>query len=641
MRTRYERWTGTQQPLADRADPGDVLDELADDLLGGDEPDRALSQLLQRGRQGTAGLDDLRRRVEEARRRELERLGVGDALQQIADELDDVVDRERLALDAEPDRSADELAELPDDVAGRLSQLDDHEWADPQAEADFEQLRDRLRRDVAEATFGQLAGALGSASPADLERMQAMLGELNAMLAERERGGEPDFDGFMDRYGDLVPGDPQSLDELVEELARRMAAMSRLMASLSADQRRQLAEMAEQALGDLDLQWQASQLADALARAHPELSWGQPSDAPMAGDEMAGSVTDTVDWLEHLQDYEDLGQALRQDYPGARLEDVDPERLRELVGEDAAADLARLREVERALERAGMAQRRQGRLELTPRGIRRLGQRSLSRIYGRHAGLRPGGHRTDQPGGAEEPTGAVRPWQFGDPLRLDVGETVGNAVRRGAGGPPVEISVDDFAVVEAEQRTRASTVLLLDMSFSMPLRGNWVPAKTVALALHALVAGQYPQDAFHIVGFSDYARRLRPADLMGAGWEHVYGTNMEHAFRLTRRVLRSDPEARPQVLMVTDGEPTAHLEGGQPRFAWPPEQETLRRTLVEAQRLSGLGATLNVFLLDHDPGAAQFVEQMVRRVGGRILYPDLDDLGSVVVRDFLRQRRGG
>lgn len=639
MRTRYTRWSGTQQPLADGPEAGDVLDELSDDLLGGADPDRAMSQLLQRGASGSQGLDELRRRVEEARRRELERMGVGDALADVAGELDDIVGRERHALDADPQRTG-ELDDLPDDVAGRMGALADHDWADADAEADFEALRQRLRQDVAEATFGQLAGALGSASPADLERMQAMLGELNAMLAERERGGDPDFDGFMERHGDMVPGDPQSLDELVEELAARMAAMSRLMASLDADQRRQLGELAEQALGDLDLSWQATQLADALQRAHPELGWGEPSDAPMAGEQPSGSLSGAVDWLEHLQAYEDLGRALRQDYPGARLEDVDPEAVRELVGADAADDLARLREVERALERAGMAQRRQGRLELTPRGIRRLGQRSLSRIYGAQAGLRAGGHRADDAGGSGELTGTVREWRFGDPLRLDVSATVGNAVRRGAGGPPVELSVDDFAVAEAEQRVRASTVLLLDMSFSMPLRGNWVPAKTVALALHALIDGQYPNDAFHIVGFSDYARRMRPQDLLGAGWERVYGTNMEHAFRLARRLLRADPEARPQLLMVTDGEPTAHLEGGEPQFAWPPEPETLRRTLAEAQRLSGVGATLNVFLLDHDPGAAQFVEHMVRQVGGRILYPDLDDLGSVVVRDFLRQRRG-
>jgi uncharacterized protein with von Willebrand factor type A (vWA) domain len=639
MRTRYERWSGTQQPLAEGVDAGEVLDDLGEELLSGTEPDRALSQLLQRGAGDRPGLDELRRRVEQARRRELARLGVGDALSQVAAELDDIVARERYALAAEAGRGG-ELDDAPGDVAGRLSALADHDWADADAEADFAALRQRLRRDVAEATFGQLAGALGCASPADLERLAAMLGELNAMLAERQRGGEPDFDGFMARYGDLVPGQAQSLDELVEELARRLAAMSRLMASLDADQRYQLTELAEQALGDVDLAWQASQLADALARAHPELAWGQPSDAPMAGDQLAGSISSTVDWLEHLQAYEDLGRALRQDYPGARLEDVDPEALHELVGPEAAEDLARLRQTERALERAGMAQRRQGRLQLTPRGVRRLGQRSLSRIYGAQAGLRPGGHRAHDTGGSGEPTGAVRPWRFGDALRLDVSATVGNAVRRGAGGPPIELTGDDFAVAEAQQRVRAATVLLLDMSFSMPLRGNWVPAKTVALALQALIEDQYPADAFHIVGFSDYARRLRPTDLVGAGWERVYGTNMEHAFRLARRLLRADPEARPRVLMVTDGEPTAHLEGGEPRFAWPPQPQTLRHTLAEAQRLAGVGATLNVFVLDHEPGAAQFVEQMARQVGGRVLYPNLDDLGSVVVRDFLRQRRG-
>ena len=204
----------------------------------------------------------------------------------------------------------------------------------------------------------------------------------------------------------------------------------------------------------------------------------------------------------------------------------------------------------------------------------------------------------------------------------------------------MRLSSGDFELAESERAVQATTVLMLDMSFSMPLRGNWEPAKRMALALQSLIAGKFPEDRFQVIGFSDYASRLQPRDLLVSGWERVYGTNMQHAFMLARRFFGAFPGAEQQVIMVTDGEPTAHLEGDQALFNWPPLPRTLALTLAEAKRLARCGATLNVFLLDHDPGAAVFVEQMVRATGGRIFYPDLDNLGSMVVRDFLQRRRG-
>ena len=290
--------------------------------------------------------------------------------------------------------------------------------------------------------------------------------------------------------------------------------------------------------------------------------------------------------------------------------------------------------------------RRHGRLELTATGIRRLGDQALARIYGRLVEGASGSHRTSAAGGEGEPTGSTRPLRFGDPFRLDVARTIANSIlRHAADREPVagnRLSPDDFALAEAERRVRVTTVLLLDMSFSMPLRGNWEAAKRMALALSSLVASKFPEDRLHIVGFSDYARQIEPRNLLVTGWERVYGTNMQHAFLIARRLLAASPGADQQVVMVTDGEPTAHLEetphGVQALFAWPPEPRTLQLTMREALRLARTGATMNVFLLDHDPGAAEFVEGMVSRMGGRILYPDLADLGRLVVREHLRAR---
>jgi uncharacterized protein with von Willebrand factor type A (vWA) domain len=648
MRIRYARWSGTQEPFPVEVRADEVLSELSDDLLGGVGPDRALERLLQRGlSERVAGLEQLRRRVEEARRRELARMGLEGPLRRVAQQLEAILDRERITLQFDPDqeragRKLDELAMLPEDIASRLRALEQYDWTDRQAGEDFRALMERLRRDVAQAAFGRLASALGSMSPQDMTRMRDMIAELNAMIAKRDRGEDVagDFQRFKERYPDVV-GDANTLDELLDELARRMAAMSRLMAGLDPQQRAQLAAMANQLLDDLDLAFQTAQLQQALERMYPQLSWDVPPNGAWQAGSDEGSLSDTVDWVEHLQSYDDLARALEQSYPGARLEDIDEDTLRQVLGDEAVRDLRALREIERVLEEAGAAHRRHGRLELTPRGIRKLGERSLVKIYDRTVSGLGGSHQTPGSGGDGELTGATRPLRFGDPFRLDVGQTIRNGVLRSAGratGRGVALVPEDFELAEAERRVRTVTVLLLDMSFSMPLRGNWVPAKRVALALASLVASKFPEDRFYIVGFSDYARELQLRDLVATGWERVYGTNMQHAFIITRRLLGAHRGAEQQVIMITDGEPTAHLEGESAYFAWPPEPRTLHLTLAEAARLARTGATLNVFLLDHDPGAAVFVEKMVSGYGGRIFYPDLDNLGSLVVRDFLRRK---
>ena len=647
MRVRYGRWTGTQDPFPADVSPDDVLAAIGDDVLEGMSPDDALQRLLQRGMQGRSGsfsgLSGLRRRVEEARRRELSRMGLDGPLQQVEQRLAEIIEEERAALElsSDPDSAAAHHAELdglPADVAGRIAALQRYDWHDARAARDFADLVESLRRDVAEATFGRMAGALSAMDPESIARMKDMLAELNELIARRDRGEDvqADFDQFKQRYGDMLGTDAQTLDELMEDMARRMAAMSRMLAGMTPDQRAQLAQLSEQLLADMDLSFQTEQLQRALQAAHPELGWGTPIDGGYPAGEETGSLSDTVGWVERLQELEDLGQALGQDYPGARLDDIDEGTLRSAAGDEAVHDLRALREVERALEEAGAAGRTHGRLELTPAGIRRLGEKSLATIYSDAVDGAMGSHRAQRIGGDGELTGGTRQWRFGDPFRIDIGRTIRNSLMRG--GAPIRLHPDDFELAEAERRVRVATVLLLDMSFSMPLRGNWVPAKRVALALQSLIDGQFPEDRFYVVGFSDFARRLQPRDLVATGWEPVYGTNMQHAFLLARRLLSAHPDAQPQVIMVTDGEPTAHLEGSESRFAWPPEPKTLRLAMLEARRLARSGVTLNVFLLDHDPGAAQFVEAMVSACAGRIFYPDLSDLGSVVVQDFLTGR---
>jgi uncharacterized protein with von Willebrand factor type A (vWA) domain len=464
-----------------------------------------------------------------------------------------------------------------------------------------------------------------------------MLAELNAMIEARDRGEGFDFEGFMERYGDFFPDNPRSLDELLEQMARRMAALSRLFASLSPEQQAELRRLAEQVMSDLDLAFQADRLASNLSRLFPEMPWDEPA---LAGGEEAMPMAATVEALERLHDYEDLERSMRGDYAGAALEDVDEEALRRTLGEDAVRDLRRLKEVERALERAGLVTRKDGRLEVTPRGARRLGERALVKVFERLRRDREGVHEARASGGTAEPTGATRPWRFGDSGQVAVQRTVFNAVLREGPGRGVRVVPEDFELVEAETRTEAATALLLDLSFSMPLRGHFVHAKRMALALHALIEGRYPHDTLYLVGFSDYARRMEPEDLTAMGWERVYGTNMHHAFNLAGRLLSQHPRATKQVIMVTDGEPTAHLEGDEVFFSWPPIPETIRLTLSEAMRLAKSGVTLNVFMLEDEPGLTRFMERLGRLTAGRVFLMKSADLGEFIVRDYVRRRAG-
>jgi uncharacterized protein with von Willebrand factor type A (vWA) domain len=642
VRIRYSRWDGTQDPLGPDLSAGDLLDAMGDEILSGGGAERALTRMLRRGMRGRfGGLDALRARVRDARRRQQEALDLTGPLEEVRERLEEVLDLERKALAGREDEDARfrelRLAQLPEDLPGQLAELKDYDFVDPGAAERFAELMQMLQEQVLGAYFRQLGQNLRDMTPEEIARMKDMLAELNAMIDARERGthSQDQFEAFMERFGDFFPDRPKTLDELLENMARRMAAMSRLLASLPDDRRRELEELARQVMGDLDLAFEVDRLASSLAGQFPGLPWDDPA---LAGGEDAMPLQATVDALERLHDLEDLERSTRGEYAGAGLDDVDEEALARALGTDAVRDLRRLKEIERTLERAGLVTREGGQLRVTARGARKLGERALVRLFEALRRDREGSHASRDPGGLAEPTGATRPWRFGDTGRIDVQRTVYNAVVRNGSGARPSLSAEDFELEEAETRTSTATALLLDLSFSMPLRGHWVHAKRMALALHALIEGRYPHDTLYLVGFSDYARQMQPEDLTSAGWERVYGTNMQHAFNLASRLLSQHPRSARQVIMVTDGEPTAHLEGEEVFFSWPPIPETVRRTLAEAVRLSKSGVTMNVFMLEDEPGLVRFMERFARLTNGRVFQMAGEGLGEFVVRDYVRRR---
>ncbi len=345
--------------------------------------------------------------------------------------------------------------------------------------------------------------------------------------------------------------------------------------------------------------------------------------------------------LAELADLDDLAAALAQDYPGASLDDVDEAAVQRALGRGAVDDVEALRRIERELQTQGYLVRDgSGRLELSPRAVRRLGATALRKVFADLASKGRGGHDVRDAGAAGDRIGSSRAWQFGDEQPLDVVRTVSNAVLR-TGSGPVRLHVDDFEVVETERRTTAAVALLVDLSFSMELRGTWGAAKQTALALHSLVTTQFPQDSIEVIGFSDMAQVLRPEQLAGLSAQRVQGTNLQHALMLAGRFLGRHPDAEPVVLVVTDGEPTAHLtRGGWADFNWPPSAETLELTMAEVERTTRRGATINVFMLDDEPRLVEFVESIAARNGGRVFSPDPARLGAYVVSDYLRARRG-
>jgi uncharacterized protein with von Willebrand factor type A (vWA) domain len=655
---RYGPYHPGPDPLASPFDVRTALDEMSDSILGGSAPGDALREALRRGFGDRRGLDDLMRRARDRLREVRERGRADGLLEQARALLDTAIGQERAELFPDPSDEARlaeaELDTLPDETARAIRALSSYEWRSDAARQTFEQLKDLLRREVLDSQFRGMKQALQQPDPATMQRVKDMMSDLSAMLEADARGEhrQEDFDEFMGKYGDFFPDNPRNLEELVDSLVRRMAAANRLLESLSPEQRAELAEMMDLAMADAGLAAEMSRLAGALRARRPDMDAMGGARGDMLTGEKPLGLGDATTAIEELADLAELDATLRQDYPGARLDDIDEAAVRRALGRRAVDDLENLRRIERELESQGYLRRSGGQLELTPKAVRRLGDTALRRVFAELSERRSGDHDQRDAGHAGEPTGSTRPWTFGDEQPIDVSATVRNAVLRSArpgghrvssGAPPsgaVQLSVDDFEVIETERRTAAAVCLLVDLSYSMALRGTWGVAKQTALALHSLIRTRFPLDAIQIIGFSNYARELRETELAGLGWDMVQGTNLHHALLIAGRHLDKHPEHEPVVLIVTDGEPTAHLlRNGRPFFDWPPAPETIELTLAEVDKMTRRHAVLNIFMLAEDERLTAFVEEVARRNGGRLFRPEPQRLGEYVVADFLRTRR--
>ncbi|WP_328360505.1 VWA domain-containing protein [Mycobacterium sp. NBC_00419] len=661
--SRYSPYTGGPDPLAPPVDLREALEQIGQDVMEGTSPRRALSELLRRGTPNMRGADRLAAEANRRRRELLNRNNLDGTLQEIKKLLDEAVLAERKelarALDDDARFSELQIESLSPSPAKAVQELSDYDWRSPEARQKYEQIKDLLGREMLDQRFAGMKEALENATDEDRQAVNEMLDDLNDLLDKHSRGedGPEDFQNFMSKHGQYFPENPKNVEELLDSLAKRAAAAQRFRNSLTPDQRAELDALAQQAFGSPQLMNALNRLDGHLQAARPGEDWNGSSE--FSGENPLG-MGEGAQALSDIAELEQLAEQLSQSYAGATMDDVDLDALARQLGDQAAIDARTLADLERALMNQGFLDRgSDGQWRLSPKAMRQLGQAALRDVAQQLSG-RHGDRATRRAGAAGELTGATRPWAFGDTEPWNVTRTLTNAVLRRAGtggqersdrgisagvvGGPLRIAVDDVEVSETETRTQAAVALLVDTSFSMVMENRWLPMKQTALALNHLVSTRFRSDALQIIAFGRHARTVTAAELTGLEGVYEQGTNLHHALALAVRHLRRHPNAQPVVLVVTDGEPTAHLEdfdgrGSSVFFDYPPHPRTIAHTVRGFDEVARLGAQVTIFRLGNDPGLARFIDQVARRVEGRVVEPDLDGLGAAVVGDYLRSRR--
>jgi uncharacterized protein with von Willebrand factor type A (vWA) domain len=632
--------------LAAPPDAGAGVDALARRILGGQSVADALRDLLRQGMPGRRGLQEMAERLRE-RRRSLEQSGRMDGLlEDLRDLLDEALEAERAALFPDPSDDARfreaVLDAVPRDVGRAVQELSTYDWRSPEAREAFDRIRERLQRDVIDQQFRDLTHGIDQmSSPEARAALKEMMADLNALLEKHQRGEDvtDDYQQFLDKHRDFFPDAPETIEEFIDDLARRSAAMQRMLDSLSPEQRAELQGAMDQALADLDLQSEMAALQQNLAGLRPEFGRGGP--ARMDGERRMG-LPEATDALSELADLEQLSEALGDGFASADLESIDEEAVERALGRQSRDDLEALRSLQRELERQGYLVKDGQSLQLSPKAIRRIGRTALRTVFDSLDGTTRGNHEIRRSGAAGELTGTSRAWAFGDEQPVDVVRTLRNAVgRRMMAADDAALRAEDFEVHETETVTRAAVALLIDQSYSMVVNDTWREAKTMALALHTLAATAYPLDALEVISFANVARVVRPHELPDLEASYIQGTNLQHALLLAGQFLDRHPGAQRIVMVVTDGEPTAHLlPNGEGWFTWPPAAETIEETVAQVDRMTRRRVPISWFRLGDDPGLARFLDQMARRNGGRVLAVSGDRLGDYVVTDYVRSRRG-
>jgi len=665
---RYSQWDGTQQIFELDADA--LMDQLSEEILKQGDLMRAMREMFRQGfqdREGRQmpGLRDLIEQLKNRRRQQLQQYNMDSVVDDLKEKLDDILQTERSGIDRRLEdaqqqvqsatgedreqkgdlyklleqraqRNREKLDDLPEGVGGQIQQLMEYDFMDPEAQQKFQELLDMLKSQMAQNLSQQMQDQLQGMSPEQMAATREMLRQLSQMMRDKMEGREPGFEGFMQQFGPMFgPNPPQSFDELMDRLQQQMAQMQSMMESMSPEMRQELEDAMAAAL---DPETRA-----AMAEFASMMEIMMPMDElrrqyPFLGDDSL-TMDQAMDLMRQLQENDQLEQALQEALRTGNLDGIDPDKLAELLGEEAKRVWEQLDQLRQMLKDAGYITDGDD-LELTARGIRRIGQKALREIFVHLQKDRLGSHMMETRGANGDVLGDTKPYEFGDPFQLDLQTTIKNAVMRSGPQLPVRLKPEDFEIYRNEHMTRTATVILLDQSRSMGLFNNFQAAKKVTLALMALIRTQYPRDVLHIIGFSDYAKEIKEEELPKVSWNSwVSGTNLHHALMLSRKLLSKEKGGSKQILVITDGEPTSHLEGDRAFFAYPPSYRTEQETLKEVKRCTREDIVINTFMLENSYQLVNFVDRMTRINRGRAFYSSAANLGEYVLVDYVSNRR--
>ena len=653
---RYSAWDGSQAP---NLDADGVMKALAEDMMEYGDLRWAMRNLMSQGMpmpQGgyLQGLRDMMRELREQKKRQLQKFNLDSIFEDFQKRLDEILQMERSQIEewknkaAQSDEFSDKLLkdiaqrceetlnQLPEALPAKINALEKYEFINTDAQKKFLELLNELREAMTNTFFKDIENMVNNMSEGDIERMKEMLKALNDMLVKKIAGEDPGFEEFMQKFGDMF-GDnpPQSLDELLEQMQQQMAAAQALMNSLSQEQREALQEMFSGRFGDPELEAEMAKLAKELDFLNPD----------SAGYKFDGSdsieLKEAMRLMQELHETDELLDQMQAAERRGDLDGIDKDLLRDLLGDEQADNLDELEKLMQMLEEAGYVRSDDnGAWELTPRGSRVIGQQALGEIYARLKRQSMGNHAIPEEGRFGERLEQTKPYEFGDPFHLHMPRTIRNAINRRGPGAPVQLEPEDFEIYRSETITSTATALLVDLSWSMALRGSFQAAKKVALALHNLITSQYPKDSFYIIGFAAYAKELKPKDLPYLQWdEYTLGTNMQHALLLAERLLAKHPGGSKQIIMISDGEPTAHLENGEAMFAYPPTPQTIRATFRAVKRCTTKGIAINSFMLESSDYLRAFMQEVARMNGGRVFYTDPSELGEYILVDYVENKR--
>ena len=665
---RYSRWDGTQQIFD--IDANQLMDQLSEELLKEGDVMRALREMFRNGvrnqdGQQLPGFKDLMERLKNQRRQQLQQHNMDSVVDDLKEKLEEILRTERggiqqrlqdaqeqvsqaseedrtqqeslyQLLEQRTQRNLDKLDNLPDSIAGQIQELMEYDFVDPQARQMFQDLLDQLKGQMAQNISQQMREQIQGMSPEQMAGMREMMRQLNQMMRDKMDGRQPDFDGFMQQFGQMFGSNPpQSFEELMERLQQQLAQMQSMMDSMSPEMRQELEDALNSAL-DPATQREMAEFASLMEQLMPMDDLRRQY--PFLGDDSL-SMEQAMDVMRQLQDLDQLEQSLQDAMRSGNLDDVDPDKLAELLGEEARKTWEQLDRLRQLLKEAGYVTGDDN-LELTARGIRRIGQKALKEVFVHLKKDRMGNHEMDNRGAGGDLLGETKPYEYGDPFLLDLQATIKNAILRTGPEVPVHLTPQDFEIYRQEHMTRTATAVLLDQSRSMGLFNNFQAAKRVTMALFALIRTQYPRDTIHVIGFSDYAREIKEEDLPKVNWNAwVSGTNLQHALMLSRKLLAKEKGGSRQILLITDGEPTAHLEGGQSYFSYPPSYRTELETLKEVKRCTQEGIVLNTFMLENNYQLVNFVDRLTRLNRGRAFYSSSENLGQYVLVDYLNNRK--